>query len=276
MSDMVPPPRSSLGWASRCHACARLGRELAQRAGEVVLDLLERRADAIAQALEPGARASSLRRSTVAASGSGVGVLVGERIESRGLAQGLAHYHGCRQRDIERACALLQRNAQLTSAASCTSSGTPALSRPNSRVSSVAKATPGNPSPPWSSAGPAGPPDVQAPGQGALESGPRGMAGDARQVVVHGGAADAVLVVDREAARLDDVERYLQTGRKTDEGPEILGNVSSNRARRMAFVLLASASRKAPATGRAARCRRTPANGPATNRALKHKALFAV
>ena len=39
------------------------------------------------------ARASSLRRVTVASSGSGVGVSVGERIESRGLAKGLAQYH---------------------------------------------------------------------------------------------------------------------------------------------------------------------------------------
>jgi hypothetical protein len=51
------------------------------------------------------------------------------------------------------------------------------------------------------------------------------MTRDFRQlVVVHGGPADA-LVVDREAAGLDHVERHVQAGRKADEGPEILGNV---------------------------------------------------
>ena len=43
-------------------------------------------------------------------------------------------------------------------------------------------------------------------------------------VVVHGGAADA-LVVDRKAAGLDDVQRHAQAGGQADEGPEILRNI---------------------------------------------------
>src|SRR5438309_6514648 len=43
-------------------------------------------------------------------------------------------------------------------------------------------------------------------------------------VVVHRRAADA-LVVDRKAARLDDVERCLETGGQSDEGTQVLRNV---------------------------------------------------
>ena len=51
------------------------------------------------------------------------------------------------------------------------------------------------------------------------------MPGDARQVViVHGGAADA-LVVEREAARFDDIERNGKAGGQADEGTEILRNI---------------------------------------------------
>jgi len=113
---------------------------------------------------------------------------------------------------------------------------------------------------------------------GPLEGGPRRMPGDARQVVVIQRCASDALVVDRKAAGLDHVERYLQTGRKADEGPEILGNVGfeQGQAHGVCSTRCSAGVRvaKAPATARAARCRRTPTQGPATNRALKLKALF--
>ena len=53
-----------------------------------------------------------MRASTAAASGRGVGVLVGERIVSRGLSESFAQYHGGGQSDIEGARPGLQRDAQ--------------------------------------------------------------------------------------------------------------------------------------------------------------------
>jgi len=51
------------------------------------------------------------------------------------------------------------------------------------------------------------------------------MPDDGRQVVVvHRRPADA-LVVDREAAGLDDVQRNVQAGGQADEGAEILRNI---------------------------------------------------
>ena len=115
MSDMVPPPRSSpSGPASRCHVLRskRPGGSSRWVPESSSSMRLEFGADAIAQALRtrrapPPCAGRRWRRRA-----AWCGVSVGERIESCGLAKGLAQYHCRRQRDIERAQALLQRNAQ--------------------------------------------------------------------------------------------------------------------------------------------------------------------
>jgi hypothetical protein len=72
------------------------------------------------------------------------------------------------------------------------------------------------------------------------------VAAIARQVdVVHGGAPDA-LVVDRKAARLDDVQRRAQTGGKTNESAETSA-VYRARIERGALISLPSAVRVAKA-----------------------------
>ena len=89
-------------------------------------------------------------------------------------------------------------------------------------------------------------------------------------VVVHGGAADA-LVVDRKAAGLDDVERRAQAGGQADEGAEILRDIGLEQGK--AHGACSTPVRAAKARRRAARCHTTGCAQPATNRALKHKGL---
>src|SRR5689334_14365240 len=58
------------------------------------------------------------------------------------------------------------------------------------------------------------------------------------------------------------------------KAPRFCGMSGSYRARRMMPVLPLVRDAKAPGGLDAARCRRTPRTRPATNRALKHKALL--
>src|SRR5258707_3892342 len=114
MTDMVPPPRSSpSGPASRCHSLRSKRPGASSRwVPESSVSMRSNSPQMRSRSPSNEARAAALRWARVASSGSLVGVLVGERIESCGLAEGLAQYHRPGQRDIERAQTLLQRNAQ--------------------------------------------------------------------------------------------------------------------------------------------------------------------
>ena len=217
--------------ARAARPCARSGRAAARACVPVqlVLDLLEVGADAVAQACEPG-RASSLRRATVA-----------RRAAARGR-WGRCVRAGCVMRLGNPA---VWRRASLNTIAAARatlSDRAPGLQRdPHPEIGGrvdVGRHAGAFAAEQQDVVGPESRPRGKrsAPGGGQQDQPagrpvrggkrPRRRAGrSVRQVViVHGGPADA-LVVDRKAAGLDDVERHAQAGGQADEGPEILRDI---------------------------------------------------
>ena len=151
MSDMVPPPRSSpSGPASRCHALR------SKRPGASSRCVPESSSSMRSNSPQMRSRSSSnqsARRLLALGEGGGVGQLGGSL--SRRAHRILRSGEGPRSIPSPPASATLSERKPFCSgmrnrrsAASCTASGTPALSRPSSSVSSVRKATSGKRSAP--------------------------------------------------------------------------------------------------------------------------------
>src|SRR4051794_13098012 len=214
ISAMVPPPRSSpAGPGSRRHALrtnlpASSSRWVPERSSSICSKAAQMRS----RSASNHTRAASLRWAIVASSGRAVGVLVGERIESRGLTEGLAHYHGGRQGDIERAHGLLQRDAQLQVGRVVHLGRHPRTFAAEQQdiVPLEDDARKGLSTPGGQQDEPAGRPIAEKGGPGIMAADP------GRVEVIHGRAADPP-VVNREATGFDDVERHPQAGREADE-----------------------------------------------------------
>src|SRR5262245_37299934 len=222
MMAMTPPPRSSPpGPTSRRHGLRskRPGGSL-RFAPACSSSSRSNSAHRRSRSASNQRRAASLRLVSAASSGNGVGVLVGERIEACSLAQRLAQYHRGGQRDVERARSRLERNTQAEISRRMHLIGhTSAFASDQQRVLGMEGDV-------WKASLPRGREQHKPPWPArALKSCPRSVSLDSGEiVVVHGGAADA-LVVDLKAAGFDQVHGHAEAGAEANEGAEILGDV---------------------------------------------------